>query len=154
MTSRFLNGSRYGRVARSAAEFQDSGGRKPEVFIKVVFDGCEWKERERKPRTLSATVSEAFLTELLEVARPQGRACKRIRRKGRGCKERRKIARMEKQRSRVKLSPAAKEFAPARVDPPLPRAPEPGSVLYQAVAERVMAEIVTMPTREGERWSR
>ena len=79
MTSRFLNGSRYGRVARKAAGFQDSGGREPEVLIKVVFDGCG---RERKPRTLSMVVPEARIMKFLESARPKGRAWQRVRRKG------------------------------------------------------------------------
>ena len=121
-------------MARKAAGFQDSGGREPEVFIKMVFDGCA---RERKPRTLSMMVPEDFIKDILESARPQGRARKRVRRKGRGCVERRKRARAKAKASReVKLSPAAEEFLPLRVAPPLPREPEPGSMLYRAVAKK------------------
>ena len=67
-----------------------SGGRKPEVFIRVVPDGCG---RERKPRIVTLLVPEAYLTKFLANARPQGRARQRVKRKGRGSIERRKIAR-------------------------------------------------------------
>ena len=40
------------------------------------------------------------------------------------------------------LSAAAAGFSPACVAPPLPKDPEPGSALYRAVAERILAEIV------------
>ena len=125
-------------MTRKAAGFQDSGGRKSEVFIKVVSDGCG---RERKPRTLSMVVPEASLLEFLESARSKGRARKRVKRKGRGCIERRKAARRNRQRDEGKgLSSAAGEFSPAGVTPPLPKEPEPGSALYRAVAERILAE--------------
>ena len=58
MTGRSLNGSRYGPVAWKAARFRDSGGRKPEVVIRVVSDECE---RVRKPRIVSMMVPEALL---------------------------------------------------------------------------------------------
>ena len=64
----------YGKAVWKAARFRDSGGRKPEVFIRVVPDGCG---RERKPRTMSMAVPEALLVKLLEAARPRGRARQR-----------------------------------------------------------------------------
>ena len=125
MTSCFLNGSRYGLGGRKASGFRDSGGRKPEVFIRVVSDGCG---RERKPRILSMMVPEAYLREFLESARSKGRARQRVKRKGRGCIERRKAARRNRERKNG-LSAAAEEFSPASVAPPLPREPEPGAEL-------------------------
>ena len=106
----------------------------------MVFDGCG---RERKPRTLSMVVPEARIMKFLESARPKGRARQRVKRKGRGCVERRKARRRERRRNEEKgLSAAAEEFSPRRVSPPLPKEPEPGSVLYRAVAKKVMAGIV------------
>ena len=87
-------------------------------------------------------VPEDWMRKLLEYARPKGRA--RVRRKGRGCVERRKRARAEVTASRaVELSPAAKEFVPSHVAPPLPREPEPGSMMYRAVAKKVMEDILS-----------
>ena len=135
MTSCFFNDSRYGSGARKASGFRDSGGRKPEVLIRVVSDGCG---RERKPRIMSMVVPEALLTKLLDSARPQGRAGQRARRKGRGSVQRRKEAR---RRARGEgMSTAAREFSTRSVAPPLPREPEPGSCLYRAVAEKLLAE--------------
>ena len=50
------------------------------------------------------------------------------------------------------LSAAAEEvFSPRRAAPPLPKDPEPGAVLYQAVVEKVMTEMVTTGAgREGK----
>ena len=48
-----------------------SGGRKPEVHIKVVSDECG---RVREPRIVSMMVPEDLLVKFLEAARPQGRA--------------------------------------------------------------------------------
>ena len=84
-----------------------SGGRKPEVLIKLVVEEGNSRDRERKPRSLTMKVPEDWMRKLLEYARPKGRA--RVRRKGRGCVERRKRARAKATASReVKLSPAAK----------------------------------------------
>ena len=83
-----------------------SGGRKPEVLVKLVVGECNSRDRVRKSRPMSMKVPEALLVKLLEYARPQGRARKRVKRKGRGCKEKRKAARTEKRRNTGKLSPA------------------------------------------------
>ena len=140
MTSGSLNGCRYGLGARKATGIPDSGGREPEVLIKVVFGECG---RERKPRTLSMVVPEDRIMKLLESARSKGRARQRVRRKGRGCVERRKARRREGRRKVEKgLSAAAEEFSPRRAYPPLPKEPEPGLTMYQAVAKKVREGIV------------
>ena len=119
--------------ARKASGFRDSGGRKPEVLIRLVPEGCG---RERKPRIVSLTVPEVYLTKLLEHARPQGRGRQRVKRKGRGSIERRKAARRGRSMKDGKgLSAAAEVFSPRRAAPPLPKDPEPGAALYQAVVE-------------------
>ena len=70
---------------------EGSGGRKPEVLIKVVIGEGNSGDRERKPRSLTMEIPEDLMRKLLEYARPKGRA--RVRRKGKGCVERRKRAR-------------------------------------------------------------
>ena len=80
-----------------------SGGRKPEVLVKLVVGECNSRDRVQKSRPMSMKVPEELLVKLLEYARPQGRARKRVKRKGRGCKEKRKAARTEKRRNTGKL---------------------------------------------------
>ena len=63
-----------------------SGGRKPEVLVKVVIGEGNSRDRERKPRPLTLKVPEDWMRKLLEYARPKGRA--RVRKKGKGCVER------------------------------------------------------------------
>ena len=76
-------------------------------------------------------VPEVYLSKFLEKARPQGRAQQRVKRKGRGSIERRKAARRGRRKDEGKgLSATAEEFSPMRVSPPLPKDPEPGTVLY------------------------
>ena len=81
---------------------QDSGGRKPEVLVKLVIGECNSRDRERKPRSLTMKVPEDWMRKLLEYARPKGRA--RVRKKGRGCVERRKAARREARHNVVSQS--------------------------------------------------
>ena len=95
---------------------QDSGGRKLAVQVEVVVNVRIPGQRERKLRCPTGFIPEVFMTEVLKLARPKGRA--RVRRKGRGCVERRKIARAKDRASRAaKLSAAPEEFSPSRVAP-------------------------------------
>ena len=93
MTSRFLNGSRYGRVARTAAGFQDSVGRKPGAHVEVVINIVPMAGRERKLRLADQDVPNA-LRRVRDMLRPKGRARRKQNRKGKGCVARRKIARL------------------------------------------------------------
>ena len=127
----------------------DSGGRKLALQVEVVVNVRVPGQRERKLRCPTGFISETCMKEILKLARPKGRT--RVRKKGKGCVERRKAARAKaRKEGRVKLPSTAEEFSPACVAPPLPREPEPGSALYRAVAERLMAEIVMMPAKKDE----
>ena len=130
----------------------DSSGRKLEVFIKVVIGEGNSGDRERKPRSLAMKIPEVLLRKLLESARPQGRASRRVRRKGKGCMKRRKERRLKDRigKGGGSLSPEAKDFTPQCVVPPLPREPEPGAEMYRAVAAKVMEEIVVVRCEEAK----